>query len=239
MKDLFKLKGLFFNALFTIYACLLHAPLARQMETVVKHNQPWVLMAFLLFPLSLLEGYYLPQKLRNSFHQSGKEVKPTALALWFMPALIFRTIIGLGIAAMIFRFITPEILHKSALTPVGTVMALLVLVKELIVMFVCMMILVKNTAKSCPVWLEWAGDIIILIYSCTVFTMITRPGVFFTVNVSMALLPLVFICFLGFLQSLRLGFFVEEHLKAETTRDKVSILGSLLMAAAAAAWALY
>jgi hypothetical protein len=238
MNGLKKYKGIIFNLVFTLYACFLHIPLARSMEPVLNQNQPWISMAFVLFPLSILEGIYLPCKLRSLFYKSDSTIPTEALALWFMPALIFRTIIGIAVATLIFHLITPEFLHQSRLTPVGTAMALIVLLKELILFFLCQSILVRNSTMRCQVKLEWVGDILQLIYSCAVFTMITRPGVFFTVHVSHVLLPLMFICFLVFLQSLRLGFFVEEHLFAETKWDIVWIIGSLVAAAAAATWAI-
>lgn len=227
-------KGVIFNILFAVYAFFLQAPLARKIAAINETDAPWVSMAIILFVASILEGVYLPYKIKDAFTRIESDLSPNSILIIFMPALIFRMLIGMGIAAVVFHFITPEILHKSALTPVGAIIALLLVLKELVVLFIALAVMFHGTARTCPKWVSWTGDGVLLVYSCVSFTILSQPGVFFTASHAKEMLPLIFVCFLAFLQSLRMGFFVEEYARTKTRWDRIAIWGSLLLAAVAA-----
>lgn len=231
-----KYKGLFFNILFIAYVLFLQDRLAMRMDTVMAEKTPWITMGFILFVLSILEGLYLPVKIRHVFHTTGRELSPNAFTIWFMPATIFRMLLGLVVAATVFGLLTPDIMEKTVLTTVGTVMAIVLLIKELVILFVVLAVLLKNSARACSSRVEWAGDTLLLAYGCIVYTIISRPGMFFPQSVSHSyeMLPLTILCFLMFILALRLGFCVEEFLTRYTLRGKLAIWGSLFIAALSA-----
>ncbi len=237
---MFRLKGVYFNLLFILYAVFIHERIIDNLDVVMREHSTWKSMAVLLFFLSLMEGIYLPKKIRNAAFRKEGDISPNQALVWFAAPLVFRVLIGLITAVTVFSFMSPGPGSGSPLEMISAVMALLLVVKEIAVFFRIFGVL--SGGKPAPVrsWVVWSGDTIILIYSCIVYSMVTRPGFFFTVKSkgSLEMLPLIIVGLFGMLFSLRFGFWVEEFIAARTRRDRILIWSSLLFASITGAWVL-
>ncbi|MBN1880237.1 hypothetical protein JW823_09030 [bacterium] len=239
--NLFQWRGLTFNALFILYAFFLHPGISNRMDDVMRLRQEWPAMAIALAVLSLLDGVLLPIKIRRIFRKTGSTLTANQTAIWFMLPLIFRTLVGLIVAVSVFSLLVPDIRYKPPWSPVAAGLAVILIVKELLTIMNVLFLLMKNTARTCAPLTEWLADLNVLVMSCVIFTLITRPGFFFTTR-QMAepfMFPLIAFCFFAYLLSLRLTFTLEEFLMAPSLKDKLLIWFSLLAAAVSASWAVH
>ena len=234
------MKNLILNIAFILYATLLNDRIAARMDAVITSHRAWPAMAVTLFVLSLLEAFLLPAKIRHVFFKTGRTPTPNQTAVWFMLPLIFRMLVGLAIAVSVFSFLVPDIGRKPPWAPVAAGMAVILVVKEVYLLLKTTVLLARGSAKQCSGWIEWAADLIVLIISCIVFSLVTRPGFFFTSGqiADPFMMPLIIFCFFAWLLSLRLGFLVEEFLTTPSLTSRLVNWLSMLAAAVTAAWTL-
>ena len=233
---LVKYRGFFYNGLFLFYALLWNFMGYSQDSNLLQTDTPHLFAGLCLFALGMSEGMVFFPRLKMALASDLNETLTANRAtVLFLPPLLYRTLIGLIMAVTANQLISPDLQDKSVWSIVGIVAAILLLLKELIVLFVGMGMTIKQTTGHLSQGKVMIADLIILAYSCCIFSILTTRGFMFN-NTELHTLFIAFITFgFGFV-SLRLPLTLEEYLQSGTSLEKAGLLLSILFTVFMAVW---
>jgi len=233
-------EGVIFNALCAFYFVLI-APVVQEISihNIKDENSffPWLGIALLI--ISLLELYAFPKKM-NYVHKAVLDHNGemgSGMILW-----MFHTVISIIVLFSMLEAFGIEITTEDGPNRdphwLALLMPIVVVIKELYLLMFIMgrddnnkeLVKYKRPNKK-----EWQLDLILLAYTCLVYTVtwntITNNMVMEEHNLPMYIINIIIasILFLVFYMPLRIPYFIEEMALLKTDKDVFKFIASILL----------